>query len=1029
MSTHPPDKEQKQRIGKGDKTIDKRGALERDRSDPVTLEQLLHYSPHGVYLIDLTGTIVAVNHAGAEHLGTTVEQMIGTVLRDYFPDDISQKRADKGREAIQSGKPVTFEDQIEGRWYQSTIIPIIDAEHRITHLAIYGVNTTEYRHTLETLRKTESLYRLHFEHVSDVIYSINREFKLINISPSVEHVLGYTPEELLGRPFQEMNILATEYLEQAASDIMRVLGGERIPSVVYQFIARDGTRRWGEVSGAPLIEDGQVVAMVSVARDITERKQAEEALKENEEKYRTLVENSFDGIFVQKGPTIIFANQRLNEMLGYDEGELLGLEHWLIYHPDYQKITRERAQSRLRGEKITHQYEVKLQRKDGSWLYGEVNAKVINLEGEPGIQVWVRDITERKQSEEALLAERERFRSLSENAPFGMVMIAKDGTFTHMNPKFYELFGYDLRDIPNGRTWFRKAYPDPEYRHKVISSWIEDLASSGVGEKRPRVLEVQCKDGSKKIINFISVQVETGENLIACEDITDIKQAEEALKESKEKYRLLVENATDAIFIAQDELVKFHNPKTEEMIGYTKEELFTINFVDFIHPDDRAMVFERHRRRLQGEELPSPYSFRVIKKSGDEIWVHLNTVVTIWEGRPATLNFLRDITEQRRLESQLHYAQRMEALGTLAGGIAHDFNNLLMGIQGNASLMLLDKDTTHPDYEGLKNIEHYVQDGADLTKQLLGFARGGRYDVKPADLNTIVKKSSDMFGKTKKEITIHTKYQHDIWASEVDYAQIEQVLLNLYVNAWQAMPAGGEIYLETQNVTLDENYVKPFNMKPGRFVKIAITDTGVGMDEETQQRIFEPFFTTKEMGRGTGLGLASVYGIIKNHAGIINVYSEKGGGTTFTIYLPATENKPIEGKEVPEEIQKGTETILLVDDEEMILTVGQKLLQSLGYTVITARSGKEAIETLQTTLPSSPPDLVILDMIMPQMGGGKTYDRMKEIHPSIKVLLSSGYSINGQAEEILKRGCNGFIQKPFTMRALSQSIREMIEKE
>jgi len=258
------------------------------------------------------------------------------------------------------------------------------------------------------------------------------------------------------------------------------------------------------------------------------------------------------------------------------------------------------------------------------------------------------------------------------------------------------------------------------------------------------------------------------------------------------------------------------------------------------------------------------------------------------------------------------------------------------------------------------------------------------------------------------------------------------------------MPKGGDLYIQTENVTLDENYTKPFNVTPGRYVKISITDTGVGMDEETQRRIFEPFFTTKEMGRGTGLGLASAYGIIKNHGGIINVYSEKGEGSTFTIYLPASEKEIVKEEKIPERLLKGTETVLLVDDEDIIIDVGDGLLKTLGYKVLVARSGKEAIEIISKAhrakrkedkgkkghapgaMPPAP-DIIILDMIMPEMSGGETYDRMKEINPNIKVLLSSGYSINGQATEILKRGCNGFIQKPFNMKQLSQELRKILD--
>ena len=367
----------------------------------------------------------------------------------------------------------------------------------------------------------------------------------------------------------------------------------------------------------------------------------------------------------------------------------------------------------------------------------------------------------------------------------------------------------------------------------------------------------------------------------------------------------------------------------------------------------------------------------------------------------------------------------MEAIGTLSGGIAHDFNNLLMGIQGNVSLVLLNKDSSHLDYERLQNIVQGVQSAAELTKQLLGFAIGGKYEVRPTNLNELIRNQNRMFGRTKKEITIRGEYKDNLWTVEVDQGQIEQVVLNLYVNAWQVMPGGGDLYIQTENVTLDEHYTRPYAFEPGRHVKISITDTGVGMGEATQQRIFEPFFTTKEMGRGTGLGLVSVYGIIKNHGGIINVYSEKGGGTTFTIYLPASKKEAAKEEELPEEILKGKETVLLVDDEDMIIDVGQEILKTLGYKALIARSGKRAIELYEKK--QGKIDIVILDMIMPEMGEGVTYDRMREINPDVKVLLSSGYSINGQASEILTRGCNGFIQKPFNMKELSQELRKILD--
>ncbi len=379
-----------------------------------------------------------------------------------------------------------------------------------------------------------------------------------------------------------------------------------------------------------------------------------------------------------------------------------------------------------------------------------------------------------------------------------------------------------------------------------------------------------------------------------------------------------------------------------------------------------------------------------------------------------------------QLQKKLSESDKFRALGLMASGVAHDFNNLLMGIQGNTSLMLLDIDSSHPHHERLKNIEQSVQTGAELTRQLLGFTRGGKYEIKPTDLMELMEKTSRMFAPTKKEIRIFTKYQKGIWSVKVDQAQIEQVLLNLYVNAWQAMPSGGDLYLQTQNVTLDKEFVRAIDIKPGKYVKMSVIDNGVGMDETTRKRIFDPFFTTKEMGRGTGLGLASAYGIIKNHGGYINVSSEKGEGTTFNIYLPVTKEKIVEEKKPSEKLLKGEEMVLLVDDEGMILEVGKEMLAKMGYEVLTAGSGKKALEIYRKKKDQI--GIVILDMIMPEMGGGETYDKMKKINPGIKALLSSGYSINGQATEILKRGCNAFIQKPFSVTNLSLKLREILDK-
>jgi PAS domain S-box-containing protein len=514
------------------------------------------------------------------------------------------------------------------------------------------------------------------------------------------------------------------------------------------------------------------------------------------------------------------------------------------------------------------------------------------------------------------------------------------------------------------------------------------------------------------------------------------------LAQSEESYRYLVQNSPDIIYMLDDQgNFTFISRAAERLLGFEIDHLAGKHYSTIIYEEDLEKANWFFNERRTGDRAASGIELRLKvhgngkdDKNYEILYLTVELKATGMYDKPTTEKekkylgahgVARDISDRKHLEAQLQHAHRMEALGTLGGGIAHDFNNLLMGIQGNASLMLLDIDSTHPYYQKLKNIEQYVQNGAELTSQLLGFARGGKYEVKPTDLNILTKRSSEMFARTKKEIRIQRKYQEDIWKVEVDRGQIEQVLLNLFVNAWQAMPGGGELYIETENVILDKNNVKHYHLKPGKYVKISVSDTGVGMDEITQQKIFEPFFTTKKMGRGTGLGLASTFGIINNHGGIIRVSSRKGEGSTFDIYLPASEKEIDREKALPEKILKGKETILLVDDEEMILDVGKQILEEMGYRALTARSGEEAIRVYKEK--GGRIDMMILDMIMPEMGGGEAYDRLKLIDSDIKCLLSSGYSIDGQATEILERGCDGFIQKPFDLKLLSQKIREILD--
>ncbi|MCG6895115.1 MAG: response regulator [Desulfobacteraceae bacterium] len=381
--------------------------------------------------------------------------------------------------------------------------------------------------------------------------------------------------------------------------------------------------------------------------------------------------------------------------------------------------------------------------------------------------------------------------------------------------------------------------------------------------------------------------------------------------------------------------------------------------------------------------------------------------------------------ERMEMEKRLFQAQKNEAIGTLAGGIAHNFNNLLMGIQGRASLMALETEIS-AQQRHIQAIEEHIQSAAGLTQQLLGYARGGKYEVRPLDLNDLVSSTAVMFGHTRKELRIHTRNQPGPIVVDADRSQMEQVLLNLLVNAWQAMPGGGDLYLQTSTVALDDSICQCYRIRPGSYAEVSVTDTGIGIDEANLEKIFDPFFTTKEETQRTGLGLASADGIVRNHGGIITVTSKVGKGSTFSFYLPLSENDVRRPEDETNELLGGPETILVVDDEEWIREVAAAMLKKLGYEVIEAAGGKEAVDIVAEKGGSI--DLVVLDMIMPGMDGGEAFDRIRDNRPHLPVLLSSGYAVDGQAKTILNRGCDGFLQKPYRISVLSQKIRAVLER-
>ena len=540
----------------------------------------------------------------------------------------------------------------------------------------------------------------------------------------------------------------------------------------------------------------------------------------------------------------------------------------------------------------------------------------------------------------------------------------------------------------------------------------------------------------------MEVHILSSMNTALEEEIAYRNRTEKALRESEDKnkkiyskakraeqiYRSLLHSSADAIATYDLEgRTVYISPAFTKIFGWTLEEMKgkRMPFVPQSESDSSMAII---RNLVESGTPCQGFETKRYTKDGRLLDVSISASrYNDHQGNPiGTLVILRDISEKKRLEAQLQYIERMEAIGTLAGGIAHDFNNLMMGMLGNISLIMYDVGSDSPHYEKLKNIEKLIQSGSKLTSQLLGYARKGKYEVRAVNLNQLAKESSETFGRTRKEIVIHRELAEDLASVMGDEAQIQQILMNLFINAADAMPGGGDLFLKTSNVTHEDIGDKPYKPKSGDYILLKVRDTGTGMEQKVMDRIFEPFFTTKELGRGSGLGLASVYGIIKGHGGYIDVESKEGQGSIFSIYLPASEKSIRKTSKIPQRIVEGNENILLVDDEALVINVGAQLLEKLGYTVLEAHGGREAVKIFMDANHSI--DMVILDMVMPDMGGSEVYDRIKVINPNVKVLLSSGYSIDGEATEILKRGCEGFIQKPFSMEDLSKKIRDVLNK-
>jgi len=605
------------------------------------------------------------------------------------------------------------------------------------------------------------------------------------------------------------------------------------------------------------------------------------------------------------------------------------------------------------------------------------------------------------------------------------ILIAQDALLKYVNPSLARITGYSREELLDT--------PFADYIHPDdIELTVDRYQRRMRGEDVPVFYEISLvtKDGRTvhvEVNGGLILYQGTTADLVFVRDITERVKAREALRESEEKLRNLFESSQEVIFITDlDGSIMTINPAAEHLLGYPQEELLTMSTLDFYLEASRREQFVELMRRYG---YVRDFELRITARDGSLRDCLLSaTAMRNREGEIiAYQGSMRDITERKLLEMQLIHSQRMEAVGQLAGGMAHNFNNLLAGIMGYAEFLLSKKNESDPDFKALSTIHDGTLRASELTRQLLDIARGGDFIRKPVSLSNVVDRVMPLVSGTfQKSIELDIRLENEISLVEGDPGQLDQCLLNLCINARDAMPDGGTLTIGTKEDFLDEEFCRRhLDAHEGNYVILTVSDTGIGMTRDVQEHVFEPFFSTKEEKGGTGMGLATVYSTVRHHGGIITFYSEKDQGTTFRLYFPAIEGTSEEATERPDTSdQIGTETILLVDDEAMVREVWSDYLVEKGYTVYIAEKGETAIEIFKKE--SSTIDLVILDYVLPGISAREVLTRFREINPNVAVVITSGYSENGQAGSILAENVDGFIQKPTPLTVMHRKLRELL---
>ncbi len=993
-------------------------AEEELRQVNETLRATLDAAPVAIFDLDTEGRVKSLwNHAAEQMLGWHRDEVLGRFLPSVPQDNQAEFAAFLAW--VHSGKPIMGKDLVRRRKDGSVIeyslyaAPEYDDEGRVAGNIAVLVDVTERKRVEDAVAAERQRFLSLLEAMPAYVGLMTPDYEVAFANRYFRERFGETEgrrcyDYMFGRSEPCENCQAFKVIETGRPEEYEWLGPDARTYQICDQLVHD-------TDGSPLI--------LEMGLDITDRKEAEERLRNEKQFSETLIETIPLPVFYKDtSGRYLGCNRAFEEFFGKPKEQIIGKDVYEMWPREiadtYTAMDRE-----LFGRPSCQMYEGKVIGRDG--LERKVifyKAAIADAAGQVvGLIGVILDITARKQAEEALRASEERYRTVADYTADMEYWIDPEGKILYMSPACERLTGYPPHAFQ----------ADPHLLFHILHSEDLDLFVNHIEEIRlsdePRSLDFRLVhlNGDQFWVNHTCQPVfgadgqplgRRGSN----RDITERKQAEEA-------FQSLVTHAPMGIYIVQDGKFVMINPGFEAITGYGAQELIGQDCFSTVSPEYRTFVREKAIQRLKGEALP-PYEFQFITKNGGSGWVMQTITPTQYQGQRAVLGYFMDITPLKKLEAQFLQAQKMEAVGRLSGGVAHDFNNILGVIMGHAELMLMRLNPNDPLSGHVKEIKNAGERAASLTRQLLAFSRKQILQPGIVNLNVMVTDLEKMLHRLiGEDIELFTVLESAQGSVLVDPGQLEQVILNLAVNARDAMPQGGKLTIETHDVNLDEAYcLNHPDVVPGPFVLLAVSDNGMGMDEDTQAHIFDPFFTTKDLGKGTGLGLSTVFGIIKQSGGTIEVYSEPGFGTTFKMYLPRVgELAASPQAEVRVERSLGNETILVVEDDDMLRPLIIDVLKAYGSEALEAKDGAEALSICENH--PDPIHLMLTDVVMPQMSGRQLAERMAVLRPQMKVLFMSGYTDDAIVHHGILNEDTAYIQKPFAPDDLVKKVREVLE--